>query len=293
MKPADLVRLLILSAIWGSSFLFMRIIAPAIGAVPTTFFRVLLASTGLAVILATMKVRWEFKGKFRSLLVLGTLNSGLPFLMYAMAARLLPAGYSAIFNATAPLMGLLIGTLFFGEKLTPTKALGMLAGLAGVAILTRTGPLLFGPDVLLGAGACLIATSCYGLAGFLTRRWITDRGGLDNRLVAFGSQLGATLAVLPVFLVTSVSQPPADWGDAGVWLALAALGLVCTALAYILYFRLIADVGPMKSLTVTFVIPPFGVLWGSLFLNEQLSWAHLGGGALIGLAVWMVIRQPK
>jgi drug/metabolite transporter (DMT)-like permease len=128
------------------------------------------------------------------------------------------------------------------------------------------------------------------LAGFLTKRWISERGGLDSKLVALGSQLGATVLLLPFYAVDMSSRTAINWGNGGVWLAMAGLGIVCTSFAYILYFRLIADVGPVKSLTVTFLIPPFGVLWGALFLGEQISIAHAVGGALIGLAVWCVVR---
>lgn len=293
MKVSDCVRLLVLAAIWGASFLFMRVAAPVLGALPTAFFRVLLGALGLLVILAIFKSRHEFNGKFKSTLILGIINSGIPFLMYSMAALLLPAGYSAILNATTPLMGVLIGSMFFNDSLTPKKAVGVFLGLLGITLLTTTGPVTFTASVVMGALACLVATSCYGAAGFLTRKWIGDRGGLDAKLVAFGSQIGATLFLLPFFAVSAAVNPPATWGDSTVWLSLAAVGFVCTACAYILYFRLIADIGPVRSLTVTFLIPPFGVLWGVMFLGEQVSAGHLYGGGLICLAVWFVLSQSK
>jgi drug/metabolite transporter (DMT)-like permease len=285
-----MIRLIALSAIWGASFLFLRIIAPVLGALPTAFFRVLFGSLGLVVILVVYRLRWDFKGKLGMAMVLGMINSGIPFMMYSLAARVLPAGYSAILNATTPLMGVLIGTVFFSDRLTTNKVIGVVLGLAGVAVLTQAGPVAMSTPVLLGAGACLIATACYGLAGFLTKRWISDQGGLDSKLVALGSQLGAVALLLPFFAWDVSTQAPINWGGIGLWSAMAGLGFVCTAFAYILYFKLIADIGPVKSLTVTFLIPPFGVLWGALFLGEQLSLAHAFGGALIGMAVWCVVR---
>lgn len=295
MRPSDYVRLLLLAAIWGASFLFMRVAAPVLGALPTAFFRVLLGAIGLLVILAILKTRHEFNGKFKATLILGVINSGIPFLMYSMAALLLPAGYSAILNATTPLMGVLIGSMFFNDSLTPKKAAGVFIGLLGITLLTTTGPITFTSSVVMGALACLVATSCYGAAGFLTRQWIADQGGLDAKLVALGSQVGATLFLAPFFGISAVTNPPDTWGDASVWLSLAAVGFVCTACAYILYFRLIADIGPVRSLTVTFLIPPFGVLWGVMFLDEHLSAGHLYGGGLICLAVWFVLSKsaPK
>ncbi len=291
MRPLDMFRLLALAAIWGASFLFLRIIAPVLGTFPTAFFRVLLATAGLLVILLLLRTRWDFRGKLGLCLVLGVINSGLPFALYSVAAQLVPAGYSAIFNATTPMMGVLIGALFFAEELTLAKIIGVFSGLGGVALLMRIGPVPFDTELLLGALACLGATACYGFGGFLTRRWINQGEGLDSEVVAFGSQLGAALCLLPLFGLSLLNAPPVSWGDSTVWLSLLGLGLVCTAFAYILYFRLLADIGPVKTLTVTFLIPSFGVLWGVIFLDEPLSWAYVQGGALIALALWLILRQ--
>ncbi|MGY4824519.1 DMT family transporter [Stutzerimonas kunmingensis] len=291
MRPLDMFRLLALAAIWGASFLFLRIIAPVLGTFPTAFFRVLLATAGLLVILLLLRTRWDFRGKLGLCLVLGVINSGVPFALYSVAAQLVPAGYSAIFNATTPMMGVLIGALFFAEELTLAKIIGVFSGLGGVALLMRIGPVPFDTELLLGALACLGATACYGFGGFLTRRWINQGEGLDSEVVAFGSQLGAALCLLPLFGLSLLNAPPVNWGDSTVWLSLLGLGLVCTAFAYILYFRLLADIGPVKTLTVTFLIPPFGVLWGVIFLDEPLSWAYVQGGALIALALWLILRQ--
>jgi drug/metabolite transporter (DMT)-like permease len=299
MRLADLLRLLLLAAIWGASFLFMRIIAPVLGSMPTAFFRASLGALGLLAILLLMRVRWDFRGKLKQCLVLGVINAGLPSAMYCLAALVLPAGYSAILNATTPMMGVLIGMLFFAEALTASKAAGVALGLFGVAVLTRTGPVEFDLELLFGASACLVATACYGFAGFLARRWIAERGGLDNRLTAFSSLCGASLFLLPWFTGALLLQPPVSWGGLEVWLSLAGLGLLCTAFAYVLYFRLLADIGPIKASTTTFLIPPFGVLWGALLLDEPLSTAYLYGGALIAAALWLVVRptaptvQPK
>ncbi|QKE62730.1 EamA family transporter [Aquipseudomonas campi] len=293
MKPADLFRLMLLAAIWGASFLFMRVAVPVLGSMPTAFFRASLGAIGLLVFLLLARPAWAFGGKFKTCLVLGVINAGLPSAMYCLAAQILPAGYSAIFNATTPLMGVLIGALFFSEAMTPSKAAGVALGLFGVAVLTRTGPVAFDLELLLGAGACLVATTCYGFAGFLTRKWIGQQGGLDNRLTAFASLCGASLFLLPLFAGSLALQPPASWGGIEVWLSLAALGLVCTAFAYVLYFRLLSDIGPIKASTTTFLIPPFGVLWGALLLDEPLTWAYLPGSVLIAIALWLVVRPSS
>lgn len=225
--------------------------------------------------------------------MLGIINSGVPFLMYAVAALWLPAGYSAILNATTPLMGALIGFSFFHETLTLRKWAGVMLGLVGIGLITTTGEVDLSGQLAIGVLACLIATACYGCAGFLTRRWVTERGGLDAKLVAFGSQIGAVLFLLPFFVYTLATGPAVDWAQPGVWASVLAVGFLCTAFAYLLYFRLIADIGPLRSLTVTFLIPPFGILWGYLVLGETLTGGFVFGGAVVCLAVWLVTSPAR
>ncbi|MER2298170.1 MAG: DMT family transporter [Pseudomonas sp.] len=290
MSPIALARLLTLAAVWGASFLFMRIIAPELGTIPTAFFRVSIACLGLIGILSVGRIPWHFNAKLGACLVLGMINSGIPATFYSVAAQVLPAGYSAIFNATTPLMGVLIGALFFHEAMTLPKLAGIFLGLFGVGILSGAGPVALDMALLQGALACLAATTCYGFAGFLARRWIS---GLDSRLSALGSMLGATLLMSPLFAWSALTQPPASWGGWQVWLSLLGLGLVCTAFAYILYFRLLAEIGPVKASTVTFLIPVFGVVWGAWLLDEPVSMAHAYGGVLIALALWLVLRPAR
>lgn len=291
MRTADFVRLLALAAIWGGSFLFMRVCAPALGAIPTAFGRATVGAACLLAIVLLTGARLSFGGRFGATLALGAINSGAPFLLFSLAARTLPAGYSAILNALAPLAGIAIGATCFGERPTGRQVAGVVLGLAGVAILSRIGPATLDAAAVLGIVACLVAVACYGFTGYLTRRWITERGGLDSRLVALGSQLGGTIALLPFFGAQMAIAPP-DWTGAGpqVWSSLVGLGFLCTAVAYILYFRLIADVGPSRALAVTFLIPPFGVLWGALLLGEALNAGHAAGGGLIALALWLALR---
>ncbi|WP_313627264.1 DMT family transporter [Kosakonia sp.] len=293
MRVADYLRLVLLAAIWGASFLFMRIAVPQFGAINTAFLRVFFGFIGLAVILLLFKSSFDFKDKFKSSFILGVINSGLPFLMYCLAAQWLPAGYSAILNATTPLMGALVGFSFFAEKLTLKKWGGVLLGLIGIIVITTIGEAQSADKQIIGVIACLIATSCYGIAGFLTRSWISNKGGLDPKIVAFGSQTGATVFLLPFFICSTRFGPTVNWLQQEAWVSVIAVGVFCTAWAYILYFRLIADIGPLRSLTVTFLIPPFGVLWGYLVLSETINSGFIMGVLIIGVAVWMVVSPEK
>lgn len=294
MPLSSLGRLLLLSALWGASFLFMRIATPALGAFPTAFFRVLLGALGLVVILAVLRARWEFQGKLKATLAIGMINSGIPFAMFCIAAQYLPAGYSAMLNASTPLMGVMIGAAFFQERLTRDRLIGVALGILGVGVLVGTGPVAMSASLLIGAISCLVAAACYGLGGFVVRRWIADQGGLDSRLVALGSQLGATLLLAPFMLgQIALTSQPLMWNDIGVWWAMLALGIACTSLAYLLYFRLVEDLGPVKPLTVTMLVPLFGVLWGALFLGERVTWAHAVGGVLIAMALWLILFRHR
>lgn len=289
MRAMDYLRLLSLAAIWGASFLFMRITSPAIGAINTAFFRVFFGLMGLTFIIFIIRKSLNFKGKLRSILILGTINSGIPFLMYGIAATLLPAGYSAILNATTPLMGAIIGFFVFSEHLSFRKWTGVTLGIIGITVITTVGDSHIAGNIFVGVTACIFATIGYGFAGFLTRRWITQQGGLDSTLVAFGSQVGATMFLAPFFMWNISTNPSIDWRQGDVWISLMAVGFVCTSLAYIIYFRLIADIGPLRSLTVTFLVPPFAVLWGFLVLGETISSGFLLGSLIVLVSVWLIV----
>lgn len=293
MRPSDYARLLLLAALWGASFLFMRIAAPVLGGMLTASMRIAVGVASLAIFLPLLGVSLRLGRHLRATLLLGVINTGIPLLMYALAARVLPAGYSAILNATTPLMGVILGAVFFGERVDSRKMLGVAVGLAGVATLTAAGPIEVSLAAVLGTIACLIATGCYGASGFLVRRWIPPKLGVDARQVAFGSQLGACLLLLPFFTVSLAQNPRSlvfAFTEPSLLLSLLALGIACTAIGYILYFKLVNDVGPIRCLTVTFLIPPFGVFWGALFLHERVTWAHLFGSALIMAALFLVLE---
>jgi drug/metabolite transporter (DMT)-like permease len=147
--------------------------------------------------------------------------------------------------------------------------------------------------MMVGIISCLVATGCYGVAGFLTRLWISERGGLDPKMVAFGSQIGATLFLLPFFMWSIGTGPAVHWLQSDVWASVITLGIICTALAYILYFKLITDIGPLRSMTVTFLIPPFGVFWGYLALGETITKGFIIGALIVCIAVWMIISPVK
>jgi drug/metabolite transporter (DMT)-like permease len=278
MNAADAARLVTLAAIWGASFLFMRIAAPAIGPVATADVRMLIAGGALAAYYAFTRFDVQWGRWWPYYLLIGALNSAAPFLLYAYAALELSAGLMAVLNATSPMWGALLSALVLRERLSPGRIAGLMLGVVGVALVSGAEASTRWAAILAGIAAAF----CYGLAGVVLRRWGRDT---TARGMAAGTQLMGGVLLMPLL----AAAPPA-WPSAQVVLAMLALGLVCGALASILYFRLIADIGATAALTVTYLIPIFGMLWGVLFLGEALS-APMFAGALVVIAGTVLVLR--
>lgn len=284
MRSADLFRLLTLAAIWGASFLFMRIIAPVWGAWWTAELRVSIAGVAMLLFMTAAGRALDFRSNWKQYLLQGTLNSAVPFVLFSYAALTLPAGYSAIVNATTPLWGALLGALLLGETLGPRKIAGLATGVVGVAFLVRLGPVAVTPQLLLATAACACAALCYGIASVFSKKASVK---IAPPMMATGSQLAAALVILPF-----ASQSPLQSAVTPlVALATGGLALLCSAVAYFIYFRLIADLGT-RALSVTFLIPLFALAWGALFLGETINLNTVIGCALVVLATWLVVFQP-
>ncbi len=291
MKRRDLADLLLLAAIWGSSFLFMRLLAPVFGPVALAFVRV----AGAALVLLPLLL-WRGEGpamaaRWRALAVLSLTNSALPFLLFNFALLTLPAGLSSVFNAATPLATALIAWLWLGDPLTRWRSAGLVIGLTGVAGLAALRSLAggggaaafrFDSTAALAIAACLAAALMYGHAGNHTRRYLRD---VPPMALATGTQIGAALFLaLPAALTWPATAPgPGDWAMA------MALATLCSGLAYVLYFRLIAHVGPTQAASVTFLVPVFASAWGAMLLGETVGLAMLAGGALIVVGTTLVL----
>lgn len=274
MKTRDLGELLVLAALWGASFLFMRVGAAEFGPVALAAVRVAGASA-LLLPIVLWRGRWaDLRAHWRPIGIVGVLNSALPFFLYSYAALSITAGLSSIFNAAAPLFGAVIGWWWLGDRLTRTRIAGLAIGFAGVVWLAASKA-SFTPG---GSGfaivACLAATLLYGVAANYTKYALQ---GVSSLSVAAGSQTAAALALAVPALWWWPAAPP----SASAWTAAALLALLCTAIAYLLYFRLIARVGPANAIAVTFLIPAFAVLWGWWLLGEVVTPTMLAGCAVI------------
>ncbi|MDQ6618933.1 MAG: DMT family transporter, partial [Pseudomonadota bacterium] len=268
MGKSDLVRLVALAAIWGASFMFIRVLSPVIGPWATAESRVLLGGAVLVAYAGALRRHAELRQFWRVYVVVGAVNSAVPFALFAFAALHLPASYLAILNSSTPLFAALLAAVWLNEPLTRPKVVGITCGCAGVILVSKTGPVV--PDVMFAwaVAASLGAAFCYAAAGIYLRRTAAHAPPLA---VAGWSQLAAAGLLLPGLLASGRPLPTATLRDPLVIADVVALAVVCSALAYVLYYRLMRDIGPMRTLTVTFLIPLFGMLWGRMFLDETIT----------------------
>jgi drug/metabolite transporter (DMT)-like permease len=291
LKPRDSLELLVLAAIWGASFLFMRIAAPAFGALPLAAVRVGGAALLLAPLLLLRGQGGALSQAWRPIFIVGCINSALPFALYNYAALAITAGLASIFNATTPLWGALIAWIWLRDRPDGRRASGLALGFGGVLWLAwdqaSFRPGAGGPATGWAVLACLTATFCYGLAASFTKRHLT---GTHPLAIAAGSQMASTMALAG----PAVAVWPTTAAGTGAWGAAAALALLCTGVAYVLYFRLISSVGPSRAVSVAYLIPAFAVAWGAIFLDEQVTAKMVGACAaiLLGTALATGLLSP-
>ena len=288
MRRRDVAELLALAALWGGSFLFMRVAVPAFGPLALAFLRVFGAALLLVPLLGARGELAALRRHWRPIAVVGFVNSALPFLCFAYAALTINAGVSAIFNSTTPLFAAIVAWLWLGDRMTPLRVLGLAIGFAGVLWLGANKAGVGADGSASAIAACLLATVSYGIAPSLTKRHL---GGVPPLAVAAGSQVAAVLfLVVPAALAWPAVAP-----SAFAWLMMALLAFLGTGLAYVLYFRLIANAGPANAVAVTYLIPIFAVVWGGTFLGEHVTLTMVAGCLVIfvgtALATGMLPRR--
>lgn len=283
LKEAAL--LVTLAAVWGASFLFIRVAVPAMGPILLMFLRVTIAGLVLLGYAFILKRLPTFKAKWSSYLVLGVLSAALPFTLIAFAELSLPASVAAILNATTPLFSALIAVVWINEHLTIRKILGLLLGIVGVGVLVGGGGLTLNITTLIAIGASLLAACLYAIGGVYSKAAFQEDAPLS---LTIGQQLGASIVLLPLAGLSVPAQAPTF----EVGLAVLALSLLCTAFGFVLYFYLITKIGPTRTLSVTFLVPVFGLLCGTIFLHEPLTLSWVGGLGIILLSMWCIIGVP-
>ena len=287
MQSRDIARLFLLASIWGFSFIFLRILSPVLGPILTADLRMSIAGLALVAWLQFTRTSLNLKQDWRRYFYVGMLNAGIPFVLFSFAALHLPAGYSAVLNASVPLLSAIFSAIWLSEMLTLRKLTGMLIGCCGVVLISRVGTVnndpLFGMAIL----ACLGATTCYALSGIYLKKFASDMTPMS---ITCGSQLVAGIALAPLALATApahITLTPL------IILSVLGISLICSALAYLLFYRIMADCGPTNAFMVTFIVPVFGMLWGWVFLSEPITPPMIGGCALVLLGTALVIRKNK
>ena len=290
------IELLLLAAIWGASFMFMRVGVAEFGPILFTILRTGIAAIFLVICLVLFKETKALKGRWRDIFVVGALNTAIPFALFGYATLTLTAGTTSVLNATTPMFGAIVAYVWLKDKLSLSASFGLFIGFIGVYLLvsenlhfsaTLTGQLVE-KNVLLPTLAAMLAALCYGISANYTKKHLST---IKPLALAAGSQIAATAMLLPLSLFFMPQTLPSA---KAIWSVLL-IGIICTGVAYILFFRLIAQLGPAKAISVTYLIPAFGILWGALFLGETISSIMLIGSGviLLGVALSTGVLQRK
>jgi drug/metabolite transporter (DMT)-like permease len=292
MKRSEAAQLVLVAAIWGASYLFIRVASPAFGPVAMAGARAVLAAALMLPLLIARGLLGETARHWKGIALVGLTNVAMPFLLFNFAALAIPAGLSAILSSTTPLFAALIGAIWLGEALTVQRMAGLATGFGGVVLLVADkvhvgqGPLW---QTLAATFACLAATMLYGFTGNFTRRHLAHVPPVG---VAAGSQVAAAaLLAMPMAVTWPDAMPSTP-----AWTALLALCALCTTFAYVLFYGLIARLGASRAMSALFLIPAFGVLWGGLFLDEPftLRMALCCGVILLGCGLTMgFVKLPE
>ena len=265
---------MLLAALWGASFLFIRVAVPVLGPIWLIEFQVLLAGLVFLPVLVRLGLLYQIRHNLIPLIVTGCIGCAAPFLLFAFASLSLSAGFTSILNGTTPLLGIVIASVFLKEKLTTTRMVGLIVGFIGVVVFVGWKAISATPTFLLAVSSGLCAALMYAIAAPYAQKKFA---GVSSLVVASGSQLSAAFLLLPVLPLTIPQQIP----SITVVMAVIALALLSNAFARVLYFRLIHNIGSTKTLTVNYLVPIFAMLWGALVLKETVTVSMMLGCSLI------------
>lgn len=291
MKPKDVAALVLLAAIWGGSFLFIRVAVPALGPIVVAFLRVVVAGLALIAYIALAGRSVALRADFRGFLILGLFNAAIPYSLIAAAELHITASLAAILNATTPLFTAVCASIWMGERLTPKMAAGLVLGMVGVGIVVGWSSFSIDLALILATLAVLAASLSYGLASTYAKIALKGRPSLT---LAIGQQIGGSILLLPVLVPGVVLHDVDVTPSAKVAGSILGLAVLCTSAAYILYFFLISSVGPTKTLSVTFLVPVFGIVWSRIFLDESIALSAVLGLLVVLASVFLVtdLRLP-
>jgi drug/metabolite transporter (DMT)-like permease len=281
VTPRQGVALVVLAATWGASFIFIDVAVPALGAIAMAGSRALIASAALALYALAARSALRTGVRPATVALVGAVNVAAPFALISAAQLTIPPSLAAIINATAPLFSAVLAALFLGRGLTARTGAGLALGLVGVALVVGLAPVDLDGRTLLAAASSTAAAACYAAGGHLTQRHFS---GVSPLAAATSQQLAAGLLLAPLLL----ADPPREAPDPGQVAAVLALALGASGFAYLIYFRLIAELGATSALTVTYLVPVFGVLWAALFRGDEITLGMIAGALLVLAGVALV-----
>ncbi|MEH6937945.1 DMT family transporter [Bacillus sp. JJ664] len=289
MSFKELIALIGLAALWGASFLFIRIAAPIFGPVLTIQGRVSIAALALVLYLVIIRRSLDFRKRWKQYIIIGALNAAIPFTLIATSALHLTASMSSILNSLTPLFTAIIVWGWMNESLSTRKWFGILVGVIGVVLLVGWSTIPFTKETIIAIGLAVLSTISYGLAGVYAKKTFV---GIAPLSLAAGQQIAASILLIP-FTFFYLPNTTSNFSLIPI-LAVLSLALFCTAIAYLLYFYLIENVGPTKTLSVTFLIPVFGMIWGVLILHEKITMGMFVGFIVILVSVFLIsdIKLP-
>jgi drug/metabolite transporter (DMT)-like permease len=281
MGGRDLGALLLLSALWGASFIFIRVAVPALGPFVLVELRVGVAAVALALCAAFLGRLPKLRVRWRQFALLGMVNVAIPFSLISTAEINLTASLAAILNSTTVMFTAVVAAVWMGDALTARKVVGVVLGIVGVTVLVGWDPIVMNWFVVLSVGAMLAASLAYALGSVYAKRTFA---GSPPLAIAIGQLTAAATLMLPLAAVSVPDERPSTI----VVLSILGLALPSTALAYMLYFRLIENVGPTSTSTVTLLVPLFGLLFGVVLLEEPVGLGTLAGLVLILSSVTLI-----
>jgi drug/metabolite transporter (DMT)-like permease len=292
LSLADLAKLGLLAAIWGGSFIAMRIAVPELGTLMSANLRILLAAPVLLLFASICRIELNWKHNYKAYFLSGLFGAALPFALLSYAANILPAALLALLNATCPLFGAIFSAMWLAEPINLRKLIGLVLGIVGVWLLAGSGAILKCSPTTLAISACLLSPACFALSGVIIKHHTCiyrTKKPLEPLAMATGAMSAACLILLPSLPFSIPTHLP----SVNAVTAIIALALFPSAFAQLLFIPLIARIGPTRAMSVSFLIPLFSMLWGVIFLHETVGFSYILGGLVVLLATTLVIYPPQ
>ena len=292
MTVKQFLLLLIPSALWGSSFIFMHHLSPVFGPILTTTIRIIIGATFLVTLFAIQKYKIHWKRDYKLFMIIGISNSAVPFVLYSYAALYIPSSLSVIINSTSPMFGAVFGLLLLRDKISVMKVVGLLLGTVGVGFVSSEILATQSIELVLSIVACVTAALLYGLSGAIVKKHALH---IEPRQLTAGSLTFAAIGMLITYSILSIAGKNPEIVSENLLLDIGliiAFGVLCTSIPYIVYYKLLQEVGPVKALMVTYLMPVFGLMWGLIF-GEVIKVLMIIGLFIILAGIYAISYKKK